>query len=169
MSGIRIRPATVADAAACAAIYAPSVEGSVSFEEVPPDPAEMARRIGAALEGHAWLVAERDGQVIGYSYGTRHRERAAYRWATDVATYVAPSVQGEGLGRQLLEALLAELAGRGYRVACAAISLPNEASVGLHRSAGFEQSGLEHAIGWKAGAWRDVALYQRRLDRLDVA
>jgi L-amino acid N-acyltransferase YncA len=152
------------DAAACAAIYAPHVESSVvSFEERAPDAAELAARIERYGASHAWLVAEREGQVLGYAYATAFNERPAYRWSASVSVYVAEGARGQGLGRALYEALFERLRERGFRMACAGITLPNEASVGLHESLGFEQTGLNREIGWKHGAWRDVGWYQLEL------
>ena len=165
MSESWIRDADPArDAGGCAAIYAPHVEGSaVSFEERPPDAAEMGARIERYGQSHAWLVAEREGEVVGYAYGTAFNERPAYRWSTSVSVYVAESARGEGVGRALYEALFARLLQRGFRMACAGITLPNEASAGLHESLGFEQVGINREIGWKDGAWRDVGWYQLEL------
>ena len=149
------------DAPACAAIYAPEVEGApTSFEERAPDAAEVARRIAAA---HAWLVAEQDGEVVAFAYAGPHRSRPAYRWAVEVSVYVAAERQGEGHGRGLYEALFAELRRRGFRVACAGVTLPNPASVALHERLGFESVGVYRGIGWKAGAWHDVAWWQLQL------
>src|SRR4051794_18857885 len=145
------------DGAACAAVYAPYVEGSiVSFEEVAPDGAEMTRRIAATTREFPWLVAERDGEVAGYAYGSRHRDRAAYRWAADVAVYLDARHHGRGIGRALLTELVSQLRDQGLRWACAGIALPNDASVGLHESLGFELVGIYREIGFKAGAWHDV-------------
>jgi phosphinothricin acetyltransferase len=153
------------DAASCAAIYAPHVEASAtSFEEQPPEPSEMAARIECALTTHAWLVAEQDGAVIGYAYATRHRARPAYRWAVDVSLYVAEPWQGQGVGQRLYELLLERLARRRFRVACAGITLPNQASVALHEQLGFVPVGVFRRIGWKEGAWRDVGWWQVDLD-----
>jgi len=165
MSELRIRDADPArDAAACAAIYAPHVEGSaVSFEEQAPGAAELAARIERYGQSHAWLVAEHEGQIVGYAYSTAFNERPAYRWSASVSVYVAEGARGAGVGRALYEALFARLRERGIRMACAGITLPNEASVGLHESLGFEQSGLNREIGWKHGAWRDVGWYQLEL------
>lgn len=165
MSDLRIRDADPArDAAACAAIYAPHVEGSVvSFEERAPDAAELAARIKRYGGSHAWLVAERKGAVLGYAYATAFNERPAYRWSASVSVYVAEGARGVGLGRALYEALFERLRERGFRMACAGITLPNEASVGLHESLGFEQTGLNREIGWKHGAWHDVGWYQLEL------
>jgi L-amino acid N-acyltransferase YncA len=150
------------DAAACAAIYSPSVEGShISFEERAPGAEEMARRIRSYAATHAWLVAEEGdrggGQVMGYAYGCRHRDRAAYRWTAEVAVYVADAARGTGVGAALYSALAERLRGLGYRLLVAGIALPNEASVALHRRSGFRDVGLFRATGWKDGAWRDVA------------
>src|SRR5262245_12900388 len=98
MTVTTIRLATPDDGAALAAIYAPSVVDSpISFEAVPPDADEMARRVAAAV-GHApWLVLERDGVMAGYAYASRHRERAAYLWSIDTSVYVAPAHQRTGV------------------------------------------------------------------------
>jgi phosphinothricin acetyltransferase len=152
------------DGAACAAIYAPYVDDSaVSFEDVAPGAGEMSARIAATSARFPWLVLEHDGRVVGYAYASRHRERAAYRWAADVGVYVDASWQGRGAGRALYEALLELLRRQGFRSACAGIALPNDASVGLHRALGFEHVGTYRDIGWKAGAWRDVAWWQLQL------
>lgn len=152
------------DAAACAAIYAPHVEESpVSFEERAPDAAELGARIERYGASHAWLVAERYDQVVGYAYATAFNERPAYRWSTSVSVYIADAARGEGAGRALYEALFDRLRERGFRMACAGITLPNEASVGLHQHLGFELVGVNREIGWKQGAWRDVGWYQLEL------
>jgi len=161
---VLIRDATAADAAACAAIYAPYVtDTAISFEAEPPAADEMARRIAAAQEEHAWLVLEDGGRVVGFAYGSRHRERAAYRWACDVSVYLESGRRRTGGGRALYEALLARLAERGFRMALAGMTLPNEASAGLHRAMGFEPVGVYRRIGFKHGAWHDVAWVQRAL------
>lgn len=152
------------DAAACATIYAPHVEGSaVSFEEVAPDAAAMAARIEATQATHPWLVAEDGGEVRGFAYGCRHRERAAYRWAADVSVYVDAAARRTGVGRALYAELLGRLRAAGLHTACAGITLPNQASVALHESFGFEPVGVYRRIGWKHGGWRDVGWWQLQL------
>jgi phosphinothricin acetyltransferase len=159
-----VRDATDGDAAACAAIYAPYVAGTaISFETEPPTVAEMARRIAAARQDHAWLVLEEGGEVVGYAYAAPVKERAAYRWSCEVSVYLAPGRNGAGRGRSLYEALLGRLAERGYRQAIAGMTLPNEPSAALHRALGFEPIGVQRRIGWKHGGWRDVAWVQRAL------
>jgi phosphinothricin acetyltransferase len=152
------------DAAACAAIYAPSViDGVASLEERAPDAGEMAERIQRTSGRYPWLLAELDGAVAGYAYASEHRARASYRWATDVTVYVARSHHRRGVGRALYETLLPLLARQGYYVACAGITLPNDASVGLHEALGFTLIGVYRNIGFKHGAWRDVAWWQAEL------
>lgn len=163
--GMRVRAAEPGrDAAACAAIYAPHVEGSaVSFEERPPDAEEMAQRIERVASTHAWLVAERGGRVVGYAYACPFQARPAYRWSASVSVYVGDGERGRGVGRALYESLFELLRRRGYRMACAGITLPNPASVGLHESLGFASTGVNRQIGWKHGAWRDVGWWQLEL------
>jgi phosphinothricin acetyltransferase len=152
------------DAAACAAIYAPHVEaGPVSFEERPPDAAELATRIARTAATHPWLVAERGGEVVGYAYACPHRQRPAYRWSVDVSVYVATDHVGQGIGRGLYGELFERLRRQRFRMACAGVTLPNEASVALHESLGFTRVGTMREIGWKAGAWRDVGWWQLEL------
>jgi L-amino acid N-acyltransferase YncA len=160
----QVRSATPADARACAAIYAPYVaDTAVSFETVPPGAEEMAGRIAAAVRTHAWLVYEHEGRVVGYAYGGPFESRAAYRWSCAVSVYVELGRRRTGAGQALYSALFARLADRGFRTAAAGMTLPNEASVGLHRAMGFEPVGTYRRIGWKHDAWHDVAWMQRPL------
>jgi phosphinothricin acetyltransferase len=159
-----VRDATSGDAAACAAVYAPYVTGTaVSFETEPPTAEEMAARIAAAQRAHAWLVLEGGGAVRGYAYGGPFMSRPAYRWSCVVSVYLEPGRRRTGAGRVLYQALFDRLAARGFRVALAGVTLPNEASLGLHRALGFEPVGTYRRVGWKDGAWHDVAWLQRDL------
>ena len=161
---IRIRAATEADAASLLAIYRPFVDASaISFEAVAPSTDEFATRIRKALAGWQWIVAEANGQCVGYAYGSSHRERAAYRWSVEVSAYVDPAQHRKGIGRALYLTLLQELARIGYCNAYAGITQPNPASVALHRSVGFDYIGTFEAVGHKFGKWHDVAWFQRRL------
>ena len=159
-----VRDATPADAAACRDVYAPYVTGTaVSFETEPPTAEEMARRIAAAQERHAWLVLDEGGAVRGYAYGGPFMAREAYRWSCTVSVYLERARRRTGAGRALYTALLDRLAARGYRRVLAGVTLPNEASLGLHRALGFTDAGLYRRVGWKDGAWHDVAWLQRDL------
>jgi L-amino acid N-acyltransferase YncA len=162
--GAVVRDARAGDAAACAAIYAPYVSGTaITFETEPPSEGEMAARIGTASEGYAWLVLEHEGRVVGYAYGGRFHARPAYRWACEVSVYLDTGRRRTGGGRALYEALLARLRERGFRIAIAGMTLPNQASVGLHEALGFEPVGTYRRIGYKLGDWHDVAWMQCRL------
>jgi L-amino acid N-acyltransferase YncA len=161
---LTIRSATADDAAALLAIYAPIVESTtISFETEPPTLEEFTARIQKAVAKWAWLVAEQDGQCVGYAYGSMHRERAAYRYSVEVSAYVAEWARRRGIGALLYRELFTALAARGYCNALAGIALPNEASVALHESVGFTAVGVFRNIGWKFGAWHDVAWLERQL------
>src|SRR5262249_33413084 len=150
------------DAAGCAAIYEPYVTGTaITFEIDPPSPAEMAERIDATWRTHAWLVLEDGERVVGYAYGALFNRRQAYRCVCEVSVYLELGRRRTGGGWALYEALLPMLADRGYRVAVAGMTLPNDASVGLHRAMGFEPVGTYRRIGFKHGSWHDVAWVQR--------
>jgi L-amino acid N-acyltransferase YncA len=159
-----VRQIHLGDAPAVQAIYVPYVISStISFEEVPPDIAEMERRIAAILLKYPYLVAEVDGQVVGYAYASEHRTRAAYRTSVDVTVYVAPGAQRSGVARCLYSRLLPAAATLGYHAAFAGIALPNDASVGLHEAMGFEPVGAYREVGRKFDAWHDVGWWQRLL------
>ena len=157
-----VRDATADDAAACAALYAPYVlDTAITFESEPPDAAEFARRIEVAAARYAWLVLVDEGRVTGYAYGGQFSGRPAYRFACEVSVYLETGMRRSGGGRALYDVLLPRLAERGYRRAAAGMTLPNEASLGLHRALGFEPVGTYRRIGWKHGRWHDVAWAQR--------
>ena len=117
----------------------------------------MAERIRSA---HVWLVAERDGQVVGYAYGGTHRTRAAYNRTVEVSAYVDQAEHRGGVGRELYLALFDELKQRGFRLLVAGITLPNEASVGFHQALGFTRVGVFKNIGHKFDTWYDVGWWQ---------
>lgn len=149
------------DAWACAQIYAPYVTDTVvSFELDPPSAPEMAQRIGDAIE---WLVAVRDDQVVGYAYAVQHRQRAAYRFACDVSVYVHRNDHRGGVGSELYRQLFDRLEQRNYRTLCAGITMPNDASEGLHTALGFARVGVYHQIGWKFDAWHDTLWMQKHI------
>ena len=160
----RIRVAEAGDAEAIAAIYRPAVDSSViSFETVPPDRDEIARRLADTLVSHPWLVCEIGGRVAGYAYASKHRVRAAYQWSVDTSVYVDEAFRRSGVGRGLYQSLFAILATQGFVNAFAGIALPNPASVALHEAVGFEAIGVYRRVGFKLGAWHDVGWWQLAL------
>jgi L-amino acid N-acyltransferase YncA len=159
-----IRLATVHDAGAIADIYRPAVtQTAVSFELEPPDAAEMARRIERVLEFAPWVVYERAGEVVGYAYATRFRERPAYQWSVEVTVYVREGYRGAGVGRGLYTALCSALVLQGFRSAFAGMTLPNDGSAALHRAVGFKPIGVYRNVGYKHGRWHDVEWFAREL------
>ena len=152
------------DAAGVAAVYRPSVEsGLASFEEEAPSAEEMASRMRATLERTPWLVAEDGETIIAFAYAGPHRERAGYRWSVNVSVYVDEKRQGQGIGRRLYDTLLDLLRRQRFVNVYAGITLPNPASVALHRAIGMEPVGVYRRVGHKFGAWHDVAWYWLRL------
>ena len=115
------------------------------------------------MRTHEWVVLENQGRVVGYSYGGPYKSRAAYRWSCEVSVYLEPGRRRTGGGRALYDALFDRLAVRGFRTAVAGMTLPNDASVGLHRAMGFEPVGTYRRNGWKHGTWHDVAWVQRTI------
>jgi phosphinothricin acetyltransferase len=128
----------------------------------------MGRRVAKILERTPWLVCDRDGAVLGYAYASRHRDRAAYQWSVDVSAYVHPDARRLGVGRALYTSLFAALAVQGFRNAYAGIALPNDASVALHTAVGFTPVGVYREVGYKHGAWHDVAWFERPLALRDI-
>ena len=166
MQPSRIRSAETADLPRITEIYAGEVlRGRASFEEVPPDVAEMTRRWrdlrGA---GFPYLVAERGGQVLGYAYAGPYRARTAYRYTVENSVYVAAEVRGQGVAGGLLEALIAACeAGRWRQMVAVIGDSANAASIALHARAGFVHVGTLKSVGRKHGVWLDTVLMQRAL------
>lgn len=159
-----IRQATVEDAAAILGIYAPVVRESVAtFELEPPSVEEVARRIAEVSERYPWLAFEVSGEVVGYAYAAAYHPRPAYDWTCEVSVYVGEAARGTGAGKALLRELLARLTEAGYVNAIARIALPNDASVSLFESHGFDHIGTARGVGYKLGRWVDVDEWQLEL------
>ncbi|PVE24513.1 GNAT family N-acetyltransferase [Microvirga sp. KLBC 81] len=163
-----IRPSAEADILSLTAIYAHAVlHGTASFELEPPGEEEMASRRAAVLVGgYPYLVAERDGEILGYAYAGAYRTRPAYRSTVEDSIYIAPSAQGQGVGRALLTELIRECEARDFRLMVAVIGdEESKGSISLHRSLGFELAGIIKGIGYKHGRWLSTVLMQRPLGR----
>ena len=161
-----IRPSTAADLPAVTAIYAWNVlNGTGTFELEVPDTSEMARRRDDVLsKGLPWLVAQRDGIVVGYAYANHFRPRLAYRFCLEDSVYLSADARGQGLGRLLLAELLARCEAAGARQMLAVIGdSTNLGSIGVHRTLGFEHVGTMKAAGWKFERWLDVVIMQKSL------
>jgi L-amino acid N-acyltransferase YncA len=165
MSQLRVRCAREDDAEAIAAIYRPFVlESVVSFETKAPDAAEMQARIADTGRIYPWLVADDRGRVAGYAYASRHSERAAYQWSVNVAIYLHAAYRRQGLGTRLYRILFEVLKLQGFHSLFAGIALPNDASVALHKTMGMDEVGVYRNVGFKFGAWRDVAWFGMSFD-----
>ena len=161
-----VRPSTDEDLAGIQVIYAHHVlHGLGSFEETPPDAAEMARRRAEILgRGLPYLVAELEGAVVGYAYAGAYRPRPAYRHTVENSVYVAAGQAGRGIGRALLADLIVRCAATGARQMIAVIGdSGNVGSIALHAAQGFAYSGLLRAVGFKHGRWVDSVIMQRAL------
>ncbi|MBS7792773.1 GNAT family N-acetyltransferase [Roseococcus sp. SDR] len=161
-----IRDATAADLDAITAIYAHHVRtGTGTFEETPPDAAELGQRMAKVqAAGCAWLVAENEGWIVGYGYYAQIRDRSAYRFTAEDSIYVRDDVRGMGVGKALVQALIEHATARGFRQMIAVIGdSENVGSIGLHSSLGFRQVGTMKAVGLKFGQWVDVVTMQRAL------
>jgi phosphinothricin acetyltransferase len=173
MTALRIRPATQADIPTITGIYAEAVlHGTASFELDPPGEAEMADRMSKLLSGgFPYLAALSGGALVGYAYAGPYRLRPAYRFSLEDSIYIAPGRQGQGIGKALLDALLAESEARGFRQMIAVIgdSPTQLPSVALHRAAGFTMVGTLAAVGYKFDRWLDSVLMQRSLGSGDAS
>jgi L-amino acid N-acyltransferase YncA len=165
-TGVAIRPSWEEDVPAIAAIYRHHVlHGVASFEEVPPEPDEIARRRREILgRGLPYLVAERSGSILGYCYAALYRSRSAYRFTLEDSIYIDQAEVGRGLGRALLTNLLERCTELGYRQMVAVIGGSDTwPSLRLHAALGFARIGVLPAVGFKFGSWVDIVLMQRAL------
>lgn len=157
-----IRPATASDAPAIARIYNHYVLNTViTFEEEAVSDRQMAERIAEVNSaGFPWLVSEHEGQVLGYAYVTKWRERSAYRFSAHSSIYLAQGTGGQGLGSELYQALIAILKQKGMHLLIGGITLPNPASVALHERFGFKKVAQFEEVGFKFNQWLDVGYWQ---------
>jgi L-amino acid N-acyltransferase YncA len=163
---LSIRPSRDDDVAAITAIYAHHVlHGTGTFETEAPSATDMAARRADVLgKNLPYLVAEEDGQVLGFAYCNWFKPRPAYRFSAEDSIYMAESARGKGLGAKLLSALSQAAEAVGVRKLIAVIGdSANAGSVGVHRTQGFTHVGVLKDCGWKFGEWRDVVLMEKVL------
>ena len=158
-----IRPCTPDDAEAVCAIYNPYIaETTISYEDDPVTTDDMRTRISAVLKtGYPWLGWVEEGRLLGYSYATQFRERAAFRHSAEVSIYVAKDCHGRSIGRRLYEALFESLESKDIHMVFAGISLPNEVSIKLHEGLGFKKVAHYPEIGRKFDRWLDLGFWAR--------
>ncbi len=165
-SRVIVRPVEDADMSAVSDIYAHHVlHGKASFEETPPTEMDMCDRRDALLDGgYPYLVAETDGQVVGYAYAGAYRPRPAYRNTVENSVYVAPGQEGNGVGTALLEDIIQRCEATGFRQMIAIIGdSGNDGSIALHARCGFHPVGIMKSVGFKHGVWLDSVVMQRPL------
>lgn len=166
MHPLTIRPSRDADVPAIAAIYAHHVlNGTGTFETDPPSADDMGTRRADVLSKQLpYLVAERDGQILGFAYCNWFKPRPAYRFSAEDSIYLAEAARGQGIGSQLLAALSQAAEDAGVRKLIAVIGdSANAGSISVHRAQGFAQVGVLKDCGWKFGQWRDVVLMEKSL------
>ena len=161
-----IRPSREDDVAAIAGIYRHHVlNGLASFEEVPPEAPEIARRRAEIIaRGLPYIAAEAEGELVGYAYAGPYRARSGYRFTLEDSIYIHPERLGRGIGGQLLTEVIARSTDLGYRQMIAVIGGSDHwPSIRLHQRLGFNRVGILPAIGFKFGGWVDTVLMQRAL------
>ncbi|HWU22546.1 MAG TPA: GNAT family N-acetyltransferase [Nocardioides sp.] len=159
-----IRAAADADLDAVAAIYDREVElGHATFDVAPPPRSSWETKLASAHPGDHFVVAELDGEVVGFAYSSAYREKGAYAGTRETTVYLRPEAAGRGLGRRLYDDLLGRLREAGVHTALACLAVPNDASEALHRACGFERVGVMREVGRKFDRWIDVTWWQRLL------
>ncbi|MFK7854599.1 MAG: N-acetyltransferase family protein [Granulosicoccus sp.] len=166
MSQLSLRPAVESDLGAMTDIYAHHVlQGTGSFEEIPPDVCEMRKRWKERVEqGYPTLIAEIEQRVVGFAYANAYKSRSAYRFTVEDSIYVAPKATGRGVGRTLLQSLIQICTEQNYRQMIAIVGdSANEASIAVHTACGFSVIGTARELGFKHGRWLDIVFMQRPL------
>ena len=157
------RMAEIKDAAALLAIYRPYLATTITFEYEVPTEEEFAQRIQSTLENYPYLLCEENGEVLGYAYAHRARERAAYQWGAELSVYVDRNAYGRGIGRALYCALMELLQAQGVRILYGVITEENQQSIRFHERLGFAVAGVHHRTGYKNGRWLDVVDMEKHL------
>jgi phosphinothricin acetyltransferase len=156
-----IRPATIHDAKSICGIYNYYINHTViTFEEIPVSFSEMEGRVKAVLSQYPWIVWEEEGEILGYAYVNRWKDRASYRYAAEDSVYVKNGAEGRGIGKKLLAALLERTQKIALHALVAGITLPNERSAALHEKFGFKKTAEFFEIGYKMDQWLSVGYWQ---------
>lgn len=161
-----LRDATLADIPVITDIYSESVRNGVATYEIAvPDQSEMTTRF-STITGNSYpyiIAVDGDGIVIGYAYASAFRTRSAYRFLVEDSIYLAPEARGRGVGKALLQELIARCTDLGFRQMVAVIGGAHPASIAVHRSTGFVDSGTMKGSGFKFGRWLDTTFMQLAL------
>ena len=166
---MEIRLANEEDCSALLDIYAQYMETPITFEYTLPSQEEFAARIRDILRCYPYLVCQEGTQILGYAYGHRYKERAAYQWGTELSIYLDKAHTAQGLGKALYQTLMELLRAQGVRTAYGCVTMPNERSERLHTGLGFRKIGIFRDAGYKCGQWHDVAWFEKALISTDAA
>lgn len=159
-----IRPCAADDIDAVCAIYNHYIENTViTFEEIPLTVAQMRERIESYMQLYPWLVCEDAGEIIGYAYASKWKDRSAYKHTAEVTVYLDHEHLGKGAGRALYQALIDQLAVQNMHALLACIAVPNAASEKLHEQFGFKKVAHFAEVGFKFNRWLDVGYWQKLL------
>lgn len=164
---MRLRFAGPRDVPALLDVYRAYIPTTVTFEYVLPSREEFGERVSSMGAVYPYLVAEEDGQVLGYAYAHRIAERAAYAWGAELSIYLRPDAAGRGLGKRMYRALTQLLALQGVRTVYGLVASPNPASEALHSSMGFRVMGVQRRAGYKNGRWIDLIWYEKEIGSYD--
>ncbi|HSX52233.1 MAG TPA: arsinothricin resistance N-acetyltransferase ArsN1 family B [Cellvibrio sp.] len=161
---MHIRSCIPQDVPAICAIYNHYIENTViTFEEIPLSVEQMRGRIEGYMQLFPWLVCEDAGEIIGYAYASKWKDRSAYKHTAEVTVYLHHKHVGKGVGRALYQELIDQLAARKMHVLLACIAVPNAASEKLHEHFGFNKVAHFTEVGFKFNRWLDVGYWQKLL------
>lgn len=163
MNDVKLRLADITDAESLLAIYAEYIATSITFESVLLTVEEFRQRITEISAVYPYIVCEHKGEIVGYAYVHRFKERAAYAWGVESSIYLKPQSCGMGLGKILYRALLDICRAQNIRTIYGCVTSPNIPSEHLHQSLGFRHIGTLYRAGYKAGNWHDVNWYEKSL------
>ena len=158
-----LRFAAPGDVSALLSIYERYISTPITFEYTLPSLEEFAQRVASVQAFYPYLVAEENGELLGYAYAHQIAERAAYRWGAELSIYLRPDAVRRGLGKRLYQSLIALLRLQGVRTVYGLVASPNPASEGLHRSLGFHRMGVQRNAGYKNGRWVDLIWFEQSI------
>lgn len=161
---MKIRFVTKKDVFCLLKIYFQYIDTLTTFEYELPSKEEFTQRIVEISKDYPYLVLEDNNKIIGYAYAHRFQQRAAYSWNTELSIYLDKNQTGKGYGRKLYSVLIEILKLQEIRNIYALITEPNEGSKKLHKTFGFNKSGIFHKTGYKNNAWIDVELWEKQIN-----
>lgn len=162
-----VRLATVNDSNEILKIYRQYIDTAITFEHVLPSEVEFEERIKSIISQYPYLVYEEEGNIIGYAYASRYKERSAYQWGAELSIYIDSNFTSKGIGKVLCLKLIELLKLQELRTIYGCVTMPNEKSEKLQLSLGFKKIGIYHNAGYKGDKWRDVAWFEKSIANYD--